>query len=108
MIIFTYYLSKYRVHNLFMIRNILVIIAVLKYQQNLQLFELKVDRTLLTIVAVNIPCMILITYTHTQDNMDEMVMNTSCYSNSSFNNNGNYNNFNLNLIGLMINAIDHS
>jgi hypothetical protein len=40
--------------------------------------------------------------------MDEMVMNISCYSNSSFNNNGNYNNFNLNLIGLMINAIDHS
>ena len=35
MIIFTYYLSKYRVHNLFMIENILVIIAVLKYQQNL-------------------------------------------------------------------------
>ena len=35
MIIFTYYLSKYRVYNLFMIENILVIIAVLKYQQNL-------------------------------------------------------------------------
>ena len=97
-------------HNLFTTRNILVINlrAVLKYQPYLQLFSLKANQIILTIAGADIPYKILITYTHTQDNMDEMVKNKPCYSNSSSNNNSNYNNFNLNLVELVINAIDHS